>query len=42
MTGVMRVAALIVVGLALLLAGCTKTEPDQKPVYFVPPTTIAA
>jgi outer membrane PBP1 activator LpoA protein len=32
----------IVVALALVLAACTKNEPDQKPVYFVPPTALDA
>ena len=27
---------------ALLLAGCTKTNNDQKPVYLVPLTVTAA
>ena len=36
----MRPAA-ILIALALIFAGCTKTTPDQKPVYFVPPTAEA-
>ena len=28
------------IGIALLATGC-KTNNDQKPVYFVPPTAIA-
>jgi hypothetical protein len=31
----------ILVVLALLLGGC-KSNNDQKPVYFVPPTAIGA
>ncbi len=36
-----KAAVAILIALGLLLAGCTKNEPDQKPVYFVPPTGIA-
>jgi hypothetical protein len=38
-----RAAALILIVLALGLAGCTQTNTDdQKPVYFVPPVASAA
>lgn len=36
-----RTAIAILLGLALLLAGCTKNNPNEKPpTYFVPPTAI--
>jgi len=38
----MRASVAILIAFALLLAGCTKTNPDQKPVYFVPPTADVA
>ena len=36
----MKATVSILVVLALLLGGC-KSNDDQKPVYFVPPTAIA-
>ena len=39
----MRTTAAILVALALLFAGCAKTNnDDQKPVYFVPPAASVA
>lgn len=39
----MRTTVAILIGLALLFAGCTKNNnDDQKPVYFVPPTAFVA
>jgi hypothetical protein len=38
----MKVTVAILIALALVLAACTKTNPDQKPVYYVPPTDSAA
>lgn len=32
----------ILIAFALVVAGCAKPNPDQKPVYFVPPVTDAA
>jgi hypothetical protein len=37
-----RASMAVLIALALVLAGCTKPNPDQKPVYFVPPTADAA
>jgi hypothetical protein len=37
-----RASFAILIAFALVLAGCTKTNPDQKPVYFVPPTADPA
>jgi hypothetical protein len=30
----MKLSVALLVVLAVVLAGCTKTNPDQKPVYF--------
>ena len=39
----MRTTVALLIALAVLLAGCTKTNnDDQKPVYFVPPTAFDA
>jgi len=39
----MKPAAAILIALALLLNGCTKTNnDDQKPLYLVPPTAAVA
>jgi nitrous oxide reductase accessory protein NosL len=37
----MKLLLVVLVAVALLSAGC-KSNNDQKPVYFVPPTAIAA
>jgi PBP1b-binding outer membrane lipoprotein LpoB len=38
----MKATVAILLAFALLLAGCVKTNPDDKPpTYFVPPTAIA-
>ena len=38
----MRSTMALLVALSLVLAGCTKSNPDEKPVYFVPPTADVA
>jgi hypothetical protein len=38
----MKATVAILIALTLLTASCTKTNNDQKPVYFVPPTADAA
>ena len=38
----MKAPFAVILVLALLTAGCTKNNNDQKPVYFVPPTANAS